>query len=188
MILEIYPTITEQVTIPSGLVSFANYEVRNERADMFLQRAHDLPREEYLSLLAKLGPQTRKQTFKNKIQNEGLEVFARLLAGDTTYTGALNYGCLGTGTNAVTATDGQLQTEVFRKLYASRSRSGRTVTLDFYFSKSDTNGTYQEFGVCIDGTSAANSGQFYNRVLTGGWVKSASVGMTVSIQFDLSAA
>jgi hypothetical protein len=181
-------SVNEAPVLTTGLVTFSNYQVIDDYADIFLQRVHDMPRDEFLSLVAQLGRRVAMKTYKNKIQNEGLEVFARYLVGDTTYTGELNYGCLGTGTNAVTASDGQLQTEVYRKLYASRTRSGRTVTMDWYFSKSNTNGTYEEFGVVMDGTGTANSGQFYNRVLTGGWVKSASVGMTVSVQFDLEAA
>lgn len=172
----------------SGIVTFANYLITDPGADEFLRHAHDITPEEYRRAIAHFGLPRQLQRYRNKVQNEGLEVLARILDGDTTYTGALNYGCLGTGTNAVTATDGQLQTEVYRKLYTMRARSGLSVTLDYYFSKSDTNGTYEEFGVTMDGTATANSGQFYNRVLTGGWTKSASVGMTVSVTLALAAA
>jgi hypothetical protein len=113
-------------------------------------------------------------------------VFARILAGDTTYTGAINYGALGSGSTAVSSANTQLATEVKRKLYGTRTQTGAQANLDFYYSKSDTNGTYNEFGTFIDGTATVNTGQLYNRVLTGGWTKSASESMTVSLQVDIN--
>lgn len=125
-------------------------------------------------------------THKNLTTTAGRSVLARILAGDTTYTGAINYGALGSGSTSPAVGNTQLATETFRKLYANRQQSGATTTIDFYYSKGDTNGTYNEFGCFIDGTGSANSGQLFNRVLTGGWVKTSAQSATVSIQFDLN--
>ena len=128
--------------------------------------------------------QIREKVFYNMVVLTGRSVFARLLVGDTTYTGAINYGCLGTATPTIADSDTQLGTEVFRKQVATKTRTNTTVNIDFYYSKADTNGTYNEFGMEIDGTATANTGQLFNHVLTGGWTKSSSESMTVSAQIN----
>jgi hypothetical protein len=55
-----------------------------------------------------------------------------------------------------------------------------------FYSKADTNGTYQEFGTFIDGSASANSGQLFTRMLTGGWTKTSSESMTVSAQYTIA--
>lgn len=160
-----------------------------EKVDARLRDLIDVPASVYLALLSELraaGGLKRSCTRRNLVVTSGRSVLARLLAGDTTYTGAINYGALGSGSATPAVGNTQLGTEVFRKLYANRQQSGATTTIDFYYSKGSTNGTYNEFGCFIDGTATANSGQLFNRVLTGGWTKSASEAMTVSIQFDLN--
>ena len=111
------------------------------------------------------------------------------LANITTYTGIINYGALGSGTTAAAASDTQLQTEVFRKVTADAavdSTYNYIAYIDFFYSRSDTNGTYNEFGTFIDGTGSANTGQLFTRALTGGWTKSSSESMTVSCTYTLN--
>lgn len=183
--------IPEQRMGIEGLITFTAYDLGdNARAHEIdaLLATETLPRERYSALAAELAEicPTRQIVRKNLVVLSGREVFARLLVADTTYTGAINYGALGSGNTAVASSDTVLDTEVKRKQVASSSRTNEQVNIDFYYSKSDTNGTYEEFGTFIDGTASADTGQLFNRVLTGGWTKSSSEAMTVSVQFNVN--
>src|SRR5437660_786667 len=123
----------------------------------------------------------------NLITTIGRNVLARLLAGDATYSGQINYGALGSSSTAVNNSDTQLGTEVYRKLYASHTTDGNNVAyVDFFYAATDTNGTYNEFGNFIDGTASANTGRLFSHILTGGWVKSNVQSMFISCQYTIS--
>jgi hypothetical protein len=175
-----------------GSLLFRNFELSSDRAreiNDVLGTAHDVPEPLYASLLEELETLCPVRQFltHNLVVLTGRSVLAGLLIGETTYTGAINYGALGSGSAAPASSDTQLGTEVKRKLYARRTHSSNQAGLDFFFSKADTSGTYNEFGLFIDGTSVANSGQLFNRALTGGWTKSSSEAMTVSITINVNA-
>jgi hypothetical protein len=142
----------------------------------------------YLELVGKLRKLSLARQYRvaNLVTTIGRSVLAQRLANTTTYTGTINYGALGSSATAVANADTQLGTEVFRKVTASTSYTNNVAFIDFFYSKADTNGTYQEFGTFIDGTGSANTGQIFNHALTGGWTKSASESMTVSCTFTLS--
>lgn len=123
----------------------------------------------------------------NLITTRGRNVLARLLTGDATYNGEINYGALGTSSTAVTNADTQLGTETYRKIYASHTTDGANVAyVDFFYAATDCNGTYNEFGNFIAGTGTANSGRIFSHVLTGGWVKSALASLFVSCQYTIN--
>lgn len=175
----------------TGLVTFTTFRLESERAreiDRILSEAVDMAPAIYDKLVSELKSlcKTKEIVRKNLVVQTGRYVFARLLIGDVTYSGAINYGALGTSSTAVAASQTALVAEVKRKLFARRSRSNHQASFDFYFSKADTNGTYQEFGTFIDGTETADSGQMFNRVLTGGWTKTDQEAMTVSITFSVN--
>ncbi len=109
------------------------------------------------------------------------------MTGDTTYSGQINYGALGSSSTAVSNADTQLGTEVFRKLYASHTTDGNNVAyVDFFYAATDTSGTYNEFGNVIDGTASANTGRLFSHILTGGWVKSPLQSMFISCQYTIN--
>lgn len=175
----------------SGIITLTNYLLDSPEAidiDKFLSETRDITSEKYDECIARLREicTIRQIVLKNKVVLVGRGVLAGRLAGETTYTGAINYGALGSGTTPVASSDTALTTEVFRKLIATRTRVNAQTTVDFYFSKADTNGTYQEFGVFIDGTSTPGSGVMYNHVLTGGWTKTSLEALTVSAQFNIN--
>jgi hypothetical protein len=175
----------------SGVLTFTNFLVEDARAraiDRYLQGAHNLSHKEYNQLIGELISRCRMREMRttNQVVLAGRAVFRRILMGDTTYTGAINYGLLGTSSTAVADSDTQLGTEAKRKLFSYRTGSDADLTIRFYYSKADTNGTYQEFGTVIDGTATTNTGQLYNRALTGGWTKSSAEGMTVSLTIHLN--
>lgn len=174
-----------------GIVTFAKYKLSSKRAieiDGILSRAHNMDPKEYDILVKEMQGlcKTTEIVRKNIVVQTGRYAIARILIGDETYSGAINYGALGTDNTAVAATDTALGTEVKRKLFARRSRTNHQASFDFYYSKDDTNGTYQEFGTFIDGTATADSGQLFNHVLTGGWTKTDQEAMTVSITFSIN--
>ena len=92
-----------------------------------------------------------------------------LLSGYTTVNVGLgiNYGAIGTGTTAPNALDTQLQTETNRVLVAYGADLTHTqAQLQFFFPDGVlANGTYHEFGMFIQGTAAANSGNLFNHAL-----------------------
>lgn len=140
-----------------------------------------------LSLLEAEGIIERHHADHNLVVTIGRNVLARLLTGDTTYSGQINYGALGSSSTAVSNTDTQLGTEVYRKLYASHTTDGNNVAyIDFFYAATDTNGTYQEFGNFIDGTASANTGRLFSHILTGGWTKSNVQSLFISCQYTIN--
>jgi hypothetical protein len=145
-------------------------------------------RDAYYQMTAELRRlfKVREYVVDNIIVTAGRSVVAQRLANVTTYTGIINYGALGSSATVPVNANTQMTVEVFRKVVASASYSANVAFIDFYYSKADTNGTYQEFGSFIDGTASANTGQMFTHALTGGWTKSASESMTVSCVYTLS--
>src|SRR4051794_867693 len=158
-----------------GFITFQNFAIETPRAYQIdqLLASGTLSPKQYQKLLRELAQISTPRTFSlhNLVVLAGREVIARRLIGDTTYTGTINYGALGTDATAVNAADTTLGAEVSRKLFARRTRTNAQASFDFFHSQADTNGTYEEFGMFIDGTASADSGQLFNHALTGGWTK-----------------
>ena len=124
---------------------------------------------------------------QNLIVTAGLNVLCRLLAADVTYSGAINYGAVGTAVTPVPVVgDTQLGTELFRNVKVSAAASGNIAYVDFVYAAGDWNGTATEFANFIDGTGAANSGQMFSYIATGGWVKSAAESLFVSCKYTIN--
>lgn len=175
----------------AGIVTLTSYVLETARAfeiDRILEKANMMAKETYDALVAELDAicPKRRVVNHNLCVQAGRNMLAGILNGETTYTGIINYGCLGTSSTAVADGDTQLGAEVKRKAVATRTRVNDQVNFDFYYSKSDTNGTYQEFGMVVDGTSSANTGVLFNHMLTGGWTKSSSEALTVSVQININ--
>lgn len=144
-------------------------------------------REKYLALVAELRQfLTRECLVENIIVTAGRSVIAERLANDTTYTGIINYGALGTGTTPPTNSDTTLETEVFRKVVASQATDDATAFIDFFISKADWDGTAEEFATFIDGSASVGTGQMFTHALTGGWTKTALESMTIAAQYDIT--
>jgi hypothetical protein len=188
-------TINDKMTI-KGEMHVSLYDTTSPEANALEKRILALIngprfegyREKYLALVKQMRELflVREYKVENIIVTAGRAVVAQRLANDTTYTGIINYGALGTGVTTPANGDTQLTTEVFRKVVASASDTNNQAFIDFFYSKADTNGTYQEFGTFIDGTATANTGQMWTHALTGGWVKSASESMTVSCTYTIT--
>ena len=177
-----------------GLITVTNYDLmhapaRAHEINKLLEKATGIDSNLYKELCEELATlcSTSKYTFSNRVLLAGRSMQAGRLGGDTTYTGIINYGAVGNGSTAVSDSDVDLDNEISRKQYATRSVSGDELTIDFYFSKADFNDTVEEFGLVVDGTATTDSGILFNRALTGGWTKSSLEAMTVSIVVSIDA-
>lgn len=177
------------ITLTSYDLDSATDKARAHEIDSALAGAFLWDKKRYQDLVNELDALCPKRLMvkHNLCVQAGRNVTAGILNGETTYTGIINYGLLGTASTALSDANTQLGTEVKRKPVATRTRVNDQVNFDFYYSKSDTNGTYQEFGMVIDGTASANTGQLFNRLLTGGWTKSSAEALTVSVQVNINA-
>jgi hypothetical protein len=173
----------------------ANFDFLNLRGDItenhpVMATIRDALRNGKKGILRRLEAQgviERHHAAHNLVATVGRNVLARLLVGDVTYSGQINYGALGTSSTTPNNSDTQLGTEVYRKLYASHTTDGNNVVyIDFFYAATDTNGTYNEFGNFIDGTASANTGRLFSHILTGGWVKTNVQSMFISCQYTIS--
>ncbi len=173
-----------------GIITFQNFLIDTPRADQIdqLLASNTLSGRQRHKLLRELAAISWPRTLsvRNQVILAARAEMAKRLIGEAAYTGAINYLALGSSSTAVADANTQLGTEVARTTVAVTARTDDEVTIDFYFSKGSTNGTYQEVGCFIDGTSSANSGLLFNRALTGGWTKSALEGMTVSVSITFN--
>lgn len=107
----------------------------------------------------------KEQTVSNLVTTAGKEVFARLLAGDTTYSGEINYLAVGTGLSSPSISDTTLETEIERTTAQAPTptRTGASVEYEFLFGASEAIGTLKEVGAFIDGTATVDTGQLFDR-------------------------
>lgn len=121
----------------------------------------DLEFQKCKKLLAKF--QTRQVIVHNKIVNNGLNVFASRLSGSSTFSAQINYTALGTNSTAVSATDSQLGTEVYRKALSSGTFLNNIAFVETFFNPTEVTGTFEEYGNFIDGNAGADTGVLFNR-------------------------
>ena len=121
----------------------------------------------------------------NIIVDVGFNVITRFLAGDTTYSGYINYAGLGTGTTTAVVGDTELETEFFRNAQFSASFLNEKALLTAFFDSGETEGTFTEFGNFIDGTAVADSGILFSRININ-WTKNLIDTMTVSQEYTLT--
>ncbi len=123
-----------------------------------------------------------EETIKNLTPLVGRNVFARLASGNTTYSGEVNYGCFGSGSAAFSDSSEHLNTEVYRKLKSDAAYDGDITYVDWFILSGDVaNQTFTEFMAVIDGTASADTGLPISILLTGGWVKSGSIYVSLKL-------
>lgn len=111
------------------------------------------------------GNQIKRITKRNLITQSGLNFLASLLINEHT-NDITFYLALGTGTKPAELSDTQLQTEVFRKIIAAKTKQGSMVRLRFFFQSGEANGDWKEFSVYVAGTENKDSGVMLNRLVT----------------------
>ena len=141
-------------------------------------------RSAYMDLIKSATIRTKK--IKNLITLPARAMIAGRIAGDNLiYTGVINYLALGTSTTAADEDDTELVAEVYRKRKNIYSSDNNVATLDWYFTKANVDGTFQEIGTFIDGEETADSGLLFSRIITGGWPKTSNEGMAVTVQYTI---
>ena len=153
-------------------------------------------REEYRRLVNDLNYYfgCYEKQIHNLITLRGRSAFIGRLAADTTYSGNLNYGAVGTGSTAPGAGDTQLSAEIFRNATASVDTSDKDtnalVIISFFYATTDfTNANVNEFGNFIDGSASANSGRIFSRILFTDTInKTAQKTLTVDCQYQMTSA
>jgi len=115
----------------------------------------------------------REMVIENITTTVGRTVLARRLSGNTTYTGIVNYTALGSDATPAVVGNTQLGTEVYRKALSSGTYLNNVAYIETFFTAAEVTGTFEEYGMFIDGTGAANSGQLFNR-FTSTNIKSAT--------------
>jgi hypothetical protein len=129
-----------------------------------------------MQALIDTGAVQRMKYNTNLIPTTGRNVLARLLAGDTTYSGEVDYGALGDGNTAFTNASTTLNNELFRSQADSQAYDDNIAYIDWFVESGDiADQTFEEFGAFIDGNGSADTGQAWSLLVTGGWVKSGSM-------------
>lgn len=123
---------------------------------------------------------------KNIIPTTGRNVLARVITGDNTYTGEVDYGAIGDAVSpSFGNSDTQLGSEQYRSQADSQAFDDNIAYIDWFIASGDVaDDTYTEFGAFIDGTASANSGQAWSLLATGGWVKSGSMFISGKYTFN----
>lgn len=123
---------------------------------------------EYRDMIGQLEQnfKLREVVIENITTTVGRAVLAQRLGGDTTYTGTVNYTALGSNNTAAVVGDATLGTEVYRKALSSGTDASNISYLETFFTAAETSGTYEEYGMFIDGTGSANTGQLFNRFVS----------------------
>lgn len=134
--------------------------------------------------LIQMGAISVPEYKQNLIPTTGRNVLARRIVGDTTYSGEVDWGALGSGTTAFTNSSTQLNTEVYRMQADSQAYDGNIAYVDWFVASGDVaDQTFEEFGAFIDGTASADSGQAFSLLITNGWVKSGSMFVSARYTF-----
>jgi len=130
----------------------------------------------------------REQVHHNIVVTAGRAELANRITGTAGNNTVIDDGALGTSTTSPSNSDTTLGSEVFRKVKASESTTDNIAFIDWFYSKSDTNGTYEEFGSFINGSGTGNpdTGSLFTHLLTGGWTKTSSESMTVAAQYTFN--
>ena len=118
--------------------------------------------------------------------NTGKDLILDRINSTNTYSLNVNYADIGTGTNTPADGDTTLQTAVSRTPKANGSISSNVLSLFFFWPDANlSNGTYNEFGMFVDGTATVSTGQIFNRVLFGTPYTKAS-GEDTTVQCDIT--
>jgi hypothetical protein len=130
------------------------------------------------------GEVVHQERRNNMVVKSGLACVAAALGNDlTSLTGVqLNYQELGTGTTAPAFANTGLETPdaSTRKLLNSSSHADNVVYVTAFWAAGEATGTWEEFGLFINGTATSNSGSLFNRLLLG----AVEVGATNSLSVD----
>ena len=117
----------------------------------------------------------------NLVPTVGRNILARLLTGNTTMSGEVNYIALGTGSAAFTNASLTLNTETFRKIVSDAAFDDNIAYIDVFIASGDVGDqTFKEAGAFIDGAAGANTGSPISLVIQN-FAKSGSMFISLKI-------
>lgn len=110
---------------------------------------------------------TEKMVIENLLPTVGRTAIAQHLSAVSPTPSSLlvNYGAVGTGTNAAANGDTTLQTETFRNAIASRTNANNVAYITIFLATTDVTGTLREVGLFINGSASANTGTLFSRAI-----------------------
>lgn len=121
----------------------------------------------------------------NMILNTGFDFICDAIGGTQARPSSMGYIAVGTGTDAVAATQSVLTAELARKASVYTHTSGtKVMTFTTTFDKGEATGAITEAGLC----NAATGGAFIDRVMFAVINKAAEDVLTINLQFTLSEA
>lgn len=120
---------------------------------------------EYKHFLRKLHSlcKSDESVVENITTTVGRTVLARRLSGNTAYSGTVNYTALGDDNTAAGVGDATLGNETYRKALSSGTYLANVAYIETFFSATEVTGTFEEYGMFIDGGAGADTGQLFNR-------------------------
>lgn len=127
----------------------------------------------------------------NIIVTRGRSVLAGLLAGDTTYTGEINEGAVGTGVSPVPVNSSvALANEIYRNTARSQTFEDNICYIDFFYDATEVPGTpltITEFANFIDGDGNPDSGRMFSYIAPDpGWQKTSIASLFVSCKYTIN--
>lgn len=190
----VYKLVTRDLVTPADFALNKKIEshrkVRNFMASRgwsqpLLKRLDDKIRE----LIAQLNAQTKIakiEVIENIVPTVGLTAVIDHLTNSSPSPSTLkiNYGALGTGTTTPALGDTTLETEVYRNTVASATKSNAIGYISLFFSATETNGTYREVGLFINGTGSADTGTLFSHAainITKSSVQTLTIDFTITL-------
>ena len=145
-------------------------EIERKRA-ITMQFPKDIRKERLLKLSAQFKTikeelrkyLTQQYCVENITTTAGRVVSAKLLAGTYGSTGAVTHTAVGDDNTVAVVGNTVLGNETSRKALTDGNTSSNQTLLETFFSTSEAVDTHEEFGMFIDGTGAADSGELFNR-------------------------
>lgn len=136
---------------------------------------------------AKTGKIKRVYHYKNILPTVGRTAFADHLTNASPSPSSLrvNYVALGSGTTAPANGDTTLETEVYRNVTASATKSNNIAYITGFFSATETSGTYKEVALFINGSAGADTGTLFSRAAIN-ITKSATETLTIDYTITIS--
>jgi len=131
------------------------------------------------------GTLIREYKTTNIIANAGLNAICEILAGDYADTGAITHMALGDGVGTPAVGDTVLFNEVYRNATASSTSSSNVAICTAFFTETEIDGTFTEFGNFIDATGTVDTGLLWSHVNVA-WTKTDEETFTVACRYTLT--
>ncbi len=181
--------VKEKINIVGKVIVRSHPAGSVDRFLKFLEEAGNDPvkRQSVLEMIRGGKLETEQHNTIMEAANIGKDILIQWLLGISTYPLGINWGAIGTDNTLPAITDTRLTNEYARSTVSfSEDSAYNEAIFQFFFTDSMlTNQTYNEFGVFINGTASANTGQIFNHALFSSPVNKTA-GTDLTVEVDLS--